>query len=80
MNSSANDRGYRDYSLSAHAVRLRELCDMVGLSRSTVYALLRDDPTFPRGFYPSVRARAWLASDVIAWRETRIAQALKQDT
>jgi len=62
---------------NTHAVRLRELCAMIGVSRSTAYTLLRDDESFPRGFYPSARVRAWRVCDVLDWIEARSSQAAK---
>jgi len=53
------------------AVRLRELCQMVGLSRSSVYNLMRSDASFPRGFLVSTRARAFFVKDVLKWLESR---------
>lgn len=78
MNSKVDDRDQRDRPLPTHAVRLRELCQMIGVGRSTVYTLLRKDASFPQGFYPSVRARAWLAADVLAWLETRSNEVVTQ--
>jgi len=57
--------------MPTHAIRIKELCKTVALSRSSVYLLLRRDPSFPRGFRLSKRARAWLLSDVLAWLHAR---------
>lgn len=78
MNRTINDRDQGDRPIPTHALRLRELCKMIGVSRSTVYNLLDKDASFPQGFYPSERTRAWLAVDVLAWIEARSNQATKQ--
>lgn len=61
-------------NVPGHAVRLKELCKMVALSRSTCYKLMTTDPTFPRGFLVSTRARAFFVKDVLAWLAERSAQ------
>lgn len=75
-----SDGGARCASqIPVHALRLRELVEMTKLSRSTLYSLIKAG-SFPPGFLLAPRARGWLANDVIAWLETRAAQAQKQST
>lgn len=64
--------------LTLHAVRMRELCEMLGVSRSTAYSLLRNDPLMPKGFLVSPRARVWMVGDVIAFLEARSGKAVTQ--
>jgi prophage regulatory protein len=48
-------------------VRLRELVNIVGLSRSSIYRLVSNG-TFPQPIKLSERATAWRMADVRAWQ------------
>ena len=45
--------------------RLKKVCELTGLSRSTIYSRVREG-TFPR-FVKSGTMTAWRAADVQAW-------------
>lgn len=47
--------------------RLKKVCELTGLSRSTIYSRVREG-TFPR-FVKSGTMTAWKAADVQAWLE-----------
>lgn len=60
----------------AMVLRLKEVRQFTGLSRSTLYELMRKDgprydPTFPRPFALGSRARGYLASELVAWLESK---------
>jgi prophage regulatory protein len=57
-------------------LRVRDVCAMVGLSASQVYALVRED-RFPAAFRLGPNYSRWLASEVRAWMRTRLAQATR---
>ncbi|WP_323016224.1 helix-turn-helix transcriptional regulator [Castellaniella sp.] len=53
-------------------MRLRELKDRTGMSRSTLYSLMnpksdRYDPTFPRRVQLGARMVGWLEQEVVIW-------------
>ena len=50
---------------------MRELQRLSGLSRSSLYRRLRDDPLFPRPRKLGPRARRWLESEVHRWLISR---------
>jgi prophage regulatory protein len=50
-------------------LRLREVIEVTGLSRSAIYSL----ETFPRQVPLSNRAVGWLRSEVMAWVAARVA-------
>lgn len=57
-------------------VRLRELVQLVGLARSTLYDIQnpkskRFDPTFPSKVRLSSRAVGWIWIDVVAWLDAK---------
>lgn len=56
----------RDYQL----LRLREVLELVGISRSKLYAMVAAGE-FPGPVLVGRRAVAWRARDVIAWIEAR---------
>lgn len=52
--------------------RLNGVKSMVGLSRSTIYALMAVDK-FPQSISLGERSVGWLESDIDAWIDSRIA-------
>lgn len=55
-------------------IRLPQLLDLTALSRSAVYRLVREDPTFPRPVKLGARSVAWNFHSVQKWIADRIAQ------
>ena len=53
--------------------RMSETCHQVGLSRSTIYRLM-DQGDFPQSIPLSSKSIGFLSSEVIAWKEQRIAE------
>jgi prophage regulatory protein len=56
--------------------RLKEITQLTGLSRSTIYDKLnhnspRYDSTFPRSVPLGPRAVGWLSSEILLWIESR---------
>lgn len=49
-------------------IRLRELKQIVSLSTSTIYAMMKQG-RFPRSVHLGERTTAWRLADVIAWQE-----------
>lgn len=57
---------------SHHIIRLKELCKMLGLSKSTIYDKQnpkspRFDPSFPQKINLGARAVGWFFLEVEAW-------------
>ncbi len=48
---------------------------LVGLSRSTIYAMIADG-TFPKPIKLGKRAVGWRQSDVLTWLESRASEAV----
>lgn len=60
-------------------LRLKQVVEYVGLSRSTIYDILdpnskRYDPTFPRQVKLSIASVGWVAGEIEIWIESKIAQ------
>lgn len=55
-------------------LRIREVRNMTGLTRSALYQLMREG-TFPRPVKLTERSVAWIESEVRAWIEARIRAA-----
>lgn len=51
-------------------IRIREVIAMTGLSRSSIYAAIKQG-TFPAQLKLSTRSSGWLESEIIEWREMR---------
>lgn len=52
-------------------VRLSAAKDWTGLSRSTIYAMMKNG-TFPKSLSLGARAIGWLESDIQAWIDSRV--------
>lgn len=51
-------------------VRMKEVTQITGLSRSTIYKLMNDS-LFPNSVKLGIRSVAWLRSDIIKWIESK---------
>ena len=49
------------------AIRLPEVCGLIGASRATVWRLVNRDASFPRPFKLSPAITAWDFSEVLNW-------------
>lgn len=61
-------------------LRMKQLIDYTGLSRSTLYDMMdvkskRYDPTFPRAIKLTEATVCWLESEVNAWIEHKMLQS-----
>jgi predicted DNA-binding transcriptional regulator AlpA len=52
-------------------IRLHEVLDMTGLSRSTLYSLVSEGK-FPEPVGIGGRSKAWLLSETTSWMQERI--------
>jgi prophage regulatory protein len=52
-------------------IRLKEVKRRVGLSRSSIYAFLKEN-RFPRSIQLGARAVGWLESEIDKWIEDRL--------
>jgi prophage regulatory protein len=53
-------------------IRLPEVLHLSGLSRSAVYQKIKDGE-FPAQVKTSVRSSTWVLSEVVAWKNAKIA-------
>lgn len=56
-------------SLRPMLIRLVDLCELLGVSRSTIYTWVSEG-TFPAPLHIGQRAVRWRMEDVEAWRDT----------
>jgi len=63
---------HNDAERSTRLLRLKQVINLTGLSRSTVYALMNRNQ-FPHSFPIGYRAVAWLEKDVEKWIHHKIA-------
>lgn len=54
-------------------LRLPEVIETVGLSKSTIYSFMRDG-MFPKSVNLGSNSRGWLLNEVNSWLEHRIAE------
>jgi prophage regulatory protein len=56
--------------MSKKMLRLLAVKEKTGLSRSTIYAMIKDG-NFPKNFILNARAVGWLDSDIQNWIESK---------
>lgn len=71
--SETND-ATRSSETVRHIIRVKELVERVGLSRSTVYMLIGTDPTFPKKIKLTERTTGFDSMAVDAWIASRACQ------
>lgn len=68
---TANGQGADEDPLKIdRMLRIREVVNVVGLSRSSIYSHIRNG-LFPKPLLIGARATAWRASDIRAWLDQR---------
>ncbi|KZY60194.1 AlpA family transcriptional regulator [Oleiphilus sp. HI0073] len=53
-----------------HILRLKEVCEITGLGRSTIYELVRKEQ-FPKQVKLTARSVGWRQSQVVEWISSR---------
>lgn len=53
-------------------LRVKEVVERTGLSRSTVYTLMKSDPTFPKKVQLSTRTTGIIEQQLDAWIASRV--------
>ncbi len=65
------ERKEMNFPIEPHrAVGLEETQYILGVGTSLIYRLMRTDKKFPKGIKIG-KARRWIASDLIAWLESK---------
>jgi prophage regulatory protein len=80
MNMPINPQAITQIQPSHKMLRMKQLIEKTGLSRSTLYDMMdvkskRYDPTFPRGIKLTEATVCWLESEINAWIESKINQS-----
>lgn len=80
MNMPINPQAITQIQTSHKMLRIKQLIEQTGLSRSTLYDMMnvkskRYDPTFPRGIKLTEATVCWLESEINAWIESKINQS-----
>jgi len=52
---------------SLRAIRLPAVCALTGVSRTTVWRWVREDPDFPKPFRLSAAVTCWDESELLVW-------------
>jgi prophage regulatory protein len=55
-------------------LRIKEASRITGVPRSSLYELMRDDPTFPKLVKLNKRTKAFVEEELAEWIEQRIAE------
>lgn len=64
---------------SERFLRLRDVMQITGLSRSSIYSYMQQG-TFPPSVAVGTRAVRWLDSQVYAWVEEKVERSLERET
>ena len=59
-------------------LRMADVCKQVGLSRSTIYRLIENND-FPKSIPLGCKSIGFLSSEIIAWKDQRIANSRKSE-
>lgn len=71
MSTSGNQGGYMiSLNVSSKIVRLNGVKQLTGLSRATIYKMMRAD-SFPRQVKLTGRSVGWFERDIVEWNEAR---------
>ena len=60
-------------TVSFEIIRLPELIERIGLSRSSIYTRINSDPAFPQPLSLGGRSVGWVSGEVDAWLEHQAA-------
>jgi len=62
-------------------IRRNKLPEYVGLKKTQIDALVRNDPSFPKGFKPTEggHATVYFEDEIAAWQERRAGRAAVAD-
>jgi len=79
MNMPINPQAITQTQTSHKMLRMKQLIEQTGLSRSTLYDMMdvrskRYDPSFPRAIKLTEATVCWLESEVNAWIDSKIKQ------
>jgi predicted DNA-binding transcriptional regulator AlpA len=55
----------------SRAIRLPEVCHLLGISRATVWRKAKTDPSFPKPFHLTPAIAVWDESQVLNWLEAK---------
>lgn len=80
MNMPINPQAITQTQTSHKMLRMKQLIEQTGLSRSTLYDMMdvkskRYDPSFPRAIKLTEATVCWLESEVNAWIDGKILQS-----
>ncbi|MFZ2587543.1 MAG: AlpA family phage regulatory protein [Alphaproteobacteria bacterium] len=53
-------------------LRIWQMCQLTGFSKSKVWELAKSDPTFPKPSKISSRVTVWNAAEVRAWLDAKV--------
>ncbi len=63
--------------MSKKILRLRAVQDWTGLSRSTIYLMMRDGG-FPKSLSLGARSVGWLEADIQGWIDSRVSSSINK--
>ncbi len=52
---------------SGRAVRLSDVCNLTGASKTTIWRWVKDDPNFPKPFHLSAAVTCWDEGEILTW-------------
>ena len=56
---------------SARAVRLTDVCNLTGASKTTIWRWVKHDPGFPRPFKLSQAVTCWDEGEILDWVQSK---------
>ena len=69
--SETNPTGISSPIRGTQLLTMRDLCERLRLGRTTIYGVMRSDPTFPEPFRVVGNSLRWDAADLARWVTSR---------
>jgi predicted DNA-binding transcriptional regulator AlpA len=55
------------YSLNSDLLNRKKLTGLLGISRTTLWRIERNDPTFPKSVNLGIKKALWFPNEITAW-------------
>ena len=69
-----NNKLNRQYPATHRAIRLPQVCTITGVSRATIWRLVKSDQNFPKPFHISEAITCWHEGEILDWVESKMAK------
>ena len=65
--------------MNAALLRAKDAAPYLGIGKSKLYKILKDDPTFPEPIRLSSKCVGWMPRQLDAWLESKLGESAKSE-